>query len=376
MKVLVYIMLLTIPVMGAAQKKPIKTFDLLIGKYTKDGSKGIYVYRFYGETGNLAYLSQIEDVENPAYLCVSPDNKFIYAVNENEKNGTVSAFKFDKVNGKIEFINKQPTGDAPAHIIIDKDQKNVIVSNYGSGSLMVLPINKNGSLGAPTQTIQDQGSSVNKDRQSSPHVHSAILSPDDKYLFDADLGTDKINIYRYRGSKTPPLTPEEPASANVTPGNGPRHMDFSPDGKYLYLVQEMSATINVYSVDGGKLKQLQTLPMTDATFKGQLSGADIHISPNGKFLYASNREDSDEINLYNVNPTDGKLTFLEHIRTMGKSPRSFVIDPNGRFVIIANQKSNSVDVLAIDQKTGRLFPSRSHITDISMPVCVKLVPVE
>ncbi len=376
MKALLYIILLVFPAIIFAQKKPVKTFDLLIGTHAKDGSKGIYAYRFYAESGNLAYLSQIDDVENASYLCVSPDSKFIYAVNNSEKNSMVSAFKFDKVNGKIEFINKQPVGDAPAHIIIDKEQKNIFVSNYGSGSLMVLPVNKDGSLGVTAQTIQNAGSSINEERQASPHVYSTILSPDEKHLFYADPGTDKINIYRYRSSKTPSLTPEEPSFVSVTPGNGPSHMDFSADGKYLYVVQGMTAEITVYKVDGSKLNSIQTLPMADANFKGKLEGGDIHVSPNGQYLYASNHGNGDEICIYMINPADGKLTFLERDGTMGQSPRSFVIDNDAKHVIIANQNSNSINVMAIDQKTGRLYPTRNRITDINAPVCVKLVAVE
>ena len=370
------LILLALPAFCVAQKKLPTTFDLLIGTYTKGESKGIYVYRFYAETGKLAYLSEIDGITNPSYLCVSADGKFIYSVNENDKGSAVSAFKFDKVNGKIELINSQPTGAGPAYVSIDKGQKNIFVANYNGGSLTVVPVNKDGSLGAPSQTIQDSGSSINKERQAGPHVHAAMLSPDEKHLFYTDLGTDKLNIYKYKASKTPPLTPEEPSSVSVTPGNGPRHMEFSADGKFLYLIQEMSATVNVYSVDGGKLKQLQTIPMNEASFAGKSGAADIHLSPNGQYLYASNRGDADEIVQYIVNPVTGMLTFLERTRTMGKSPRNFVIDPTGKFLVVANQNTNSINVLSIDQKTGRLYPTRNNIKDISMPVCLKMVQVE
>ena len=189
-----------------AQKKKDKipsTYDLVIGTYTTGESKGIYVYRFYTETGKLAYLSQIEGVDNPSYLCVS-DNKFIYAVNEDGKNGgVVSAFKFEPNQGKIEFINKQPSAGAdPCYISVDKDQKNVFVANYSSGALSVLPINKDGSLNAPSQVIQDTGQGTpDTSRQKGPHVHMAFLSPDEKYLLYTDLGTDKLNVYRYHASQ-------------------------------------------------------------------------------------------------------------------------------------------------------------------------------
>jgi 6-phosphogluconolactonase len=368
-------MLLSLSTMGIAQKKLPSTYDLIIGTYTKGESRGIYVYRFYIETGKLAYLNQIEDVSNPSYLTVSANNKFVYAVNENSPNGSVSAFKFDPGTGKLELINSQQTGGSPAHVSIDKDQKNVFVSNYGSGSLVVVPINKDGSLGAPTQTIQNKGGSVNKDRQAEPHVHSATLSPDEKHLFVADLGTDKVNIYRYRDSKVPALTPVTPAFVSAKPGSGPRHMDFSADGKFLYVVQELVAAVTVYSVDGAKLTEIQTVSMVDANYKGKVSAADIHVSPNGKFLYASNRGDGDEIVTYEISPVTGQLRFIDRFRTLGKSPRNFIIDPTGKFLIAGNQNSNTVNVFTIDQKSGRISPTRNSI-NIDMPVCLKLVPVE
>jgi 6-phosphogluconolactonase len=260
-------------------------------------------------------------------------------------------------------------------VSIDKDQKNVFVSNYGSGSLVVVPINKDGSLGAPTQTIQNKGGSVNKDRQAEPHVHSATLSPDEKHLFVADLGTDKVNIYRYRDSKVPALTPVTPAFVSAKPGSGPRHMDFSADGKFLYVVQELVAAVTVYSVDGAKLTEIQTVSMVDANYKGKVSAADIHVSPNGKFLYASNRGDGDEIVTYEISPVTGQLRFIDRFRTLGKSPRNFIIDPTGKFLIAGNQNSNTVNVFTIDQKSGRISPTRNSI-NIDMPVCLKLVPVE
>lgn len=375
MKKLLFILMLALPVLGIAQKKLPSTYDLIIGTYTKGESKGMYVYRFYVETGKLAYLNQIEDVSNPSYLTVSANNKFVYAVNENSPNGSVSAFKFDAGTGKLELINSQQTGGSPAHVCIDKDQKNVFVSNYGSGSLVVVPINKDGSLGAPTQTIQSEGKSVNTARQATPHVHSATLSPDEKHLFVADLGTDKINIYRYRDSKVPALTPEAPAFVSAKAGSGPRHMDFSPDGKFLYVVQELVAAVTVYSVDGAKLTEIQTIPMVDESFKGKVGAADIHVSPNGKFLYASNRGEGDEIVTYEISPVSGQLRFIDRFRTLGKTPRNFIIDPTGKFLIAGNQNSNTVNVFALDQKSGRISPTRNSI-NIDMPACLKLVPVE
>ena len=370
------ILLLAIPAFCLAQKQKElpKTYDLLIGTYTSGESKGIYVYRFYAETGKMAYLSQIEGLTNPSYLCVSDNGKFIYAVSETN-TGTVSAYKFDKTTGKIELINTQPVGASPAYVSIDKDQKNIFVANYNGGSLTVVPVNKDGSLGAPSQTLQQQGSGADKNRQAAPHVHAAVLSPDEKRLFVTDLGTDKINVYRYKDSKTPPLTAESPAFVSTEPGSGPRHLEFSADGKFLYVVHELTAVVTAYSVDGAKLTPIQTIPMNDASYKGRNGAADIHLSPNGKYLYASNRGEANEIVAYTVNPVTGQLTFLSRTKTIGKTPRNFIVDPTGKFLVVANQGSNTVNVFAIDQKNGLLNPTRNQI-EINMPAVLKMVAVE
>jgi 6-phosphogluconolactonase len=375
MKKLPLFILLAFPVIGFAQKKLPKSFDLIIGTYTKAESKGIYVYRFYEETGKTAYLSEIDDIKNPAYLCVSSNNKFVYSANENDVGGAISAFKFDAASGQLTLINSQPAGGGPAYVSIDKDQKNVFAANYGNGTLTVLPVNKDGSLGAITQTIKDEGQGANKDRQEGPHVHSGWLSPDEKYFFYADLGTDKLSINHYRASKIPALTPADPPYVAVKAGNGPRHFDFSANGKYLYLLQEMGAVITTYSVNGAQLKPLQTISMTAENFKGAVGAADIHISPDGRFLYASNRGDANDISLYAISPDNGQLTFIERYSTMGKSPRNFVIDPTGHYLLVANQSSDNIVVFKINPETGKLTVTNSQIK-ISMPVCLKMVPAE
>jgi len=375
MKKLLLFISLALPVAGFAQAKLPKTYDLIVGTYTKGTSKGLYVYRFYAETGKTAYLSEIEGIDNPAYLCVSANNKFVYSANENDVGGSLSAFKFDAASGKLTLINSQPAGGGPAYVAIDKDMKNAFAANYGNGTLTVLPINKDGSLNPISQTIKDEGHGVNKGRQEGPHVHSGWLSPDEKYFFYADLGTDKLNIYRYHDSKIPPLTPATPAFVEVKPGNGPRHFDFSANGKYLYLIQEMGAEITAYSVDGPKLKPLQTVSMVAEGYKGAVGAADIHISPDGHFLYATNRGNANEVVAYSINQENGQLTFVERYSTQGKTPRNFVIDPSGRFLLVAYQDSNNIVIYKIDPNTGKLTIA-SGISNISMPVCLKMVPVE
>lgn len=382
MKKLLLIIALLSPAFTFAQhKKPIpSTFDLLIGTYTSGTSKGIYVYRFYTETGKLSYLSEFTNVDNtaisnPSYLCVADNDKFVYAVNENAK-GEVCAYTFEPKSGKLAFINKQTSaGSSPCYVSVDKAQRNVFVANYSSGSLAVLPVNKDGSLNPPSQVIQDSGTGVNKDRQEGPHVHTAVLAPNEKYLLYTDLGTDKLNVYRYHASKTPPLTPADPSYVSVAPGNGPRHMAFSIDNKYLYLVQEMGGVINAYNYDNGKLTQIQSLSMLAPNFKGQVGAADIHVSPDGRFLYASNRGDANDIVVYAINADNGQLTFVSRSSSLGKGPRNFVIDPTGKYLLVANQNSDSIYVYKINQKTGSLTGIVANL-NIGNPVCLKLVGAE
>ncbi|MBS1527214.1 MAG: lactonase family protein [Bacteroidetes bacterium] len=376
MKKLLAVAALMLPLFIHAQSKNAAptTYDLVIGTYTKGESKGIYVYRFYEETGKLAYLSEIDDVSNPSYLCLSKDNKFIYAVNEDGKNGGVSSFTFDPSVGTMKFLNRQTSAGAdPCYISVDEDRRNVFVANYTSGSLAVLPINKDGSLQPPSQVIQDQGKGPDASRQEGPHIHTAYFSPDEKYLLYTDLGTDKLNITRYRPSKPQPLTLEE--SVSVKPGNGPRHLVFSPDHKHLYLVQEMGSAINVYSYGGGKVKEIQSVKMLPKDFKGTNGAAAIKITPDGNFLYATDRLQASAILVYSINPETGMLTFMERDGTYGLNPRDFTIDPTGKWLLVANQDGNNIIVFKINPGTGSLIRTDNHI-ELGNPVCLKFAPSE
>lgn len=363
-----------------AQKKDNtpKTYDLLIGTYTTGTSKGIYVYRFYTETGKTAYLNEVTGIDNPSYLCVAKNNRFVYSVNEvgDDRKGSISSFSFEPKMGKIDLINKQPsTGTGPCYISVDKEQKHVFVANYASGALSVLPVNKDGSLGAVSQTIQDSGHGANKSRQAGPHVHTAVLSPDEKYLLYTDLGTDKLNFYRYKPSKEQPLIAADPSFISVMPGHGPRHLDFTPDKKYLYLITEMGAVIYVYDYDGPTSKQLEAISLLPDGFKGQSGAADIHVSADGKFLYASLRDPLNEIVVFAINPDNGRLTLVERKSSMGKTPRNFVLDPTGNYLLVANQNSDDVFVYRINKATGKLTLTGSKIS-VGNPSCLKFTPAE
>jgi len=365
---------LLLSVQAFAQKPAPSTYDVVIGTYTKGSSKGIYVYRFYEESGKLAFLSEIDDVSNPSYLTVSKDNKFIYAVNEDGKNGGVSAFTFEPVVGTIKQLNRVSSAGAdPCYITLDAERRNAFVANYSSGNLSVLPIKADGSLEAPSQVIQDQGKGPDAARQEGPHVHIAYFSPDQKYLLYTDLGTDKLNFTRYHAGKPSPLTPEN--SISVKPGNGPRHLVFSPDKKYLYLLQEMGSAITVYAYSGGNVKELQTVGMKEENQKGTNGAAAIKITPDGHFLYATDRLDASAILVYAINPADGKLTFMERHTTYGKNPRDFAIDPTGKWLLVANQDSDNIVVFKINPGTGSLSTTGNSI-QIGNPVCLKFTSAE
>lgn len=378
MKKFLYLIVILFPAFSYAQKKSKvpSTYDLIIGTYTTGSSKGIYVYRFYTETGKVAYLNQIEGIKNPSYVCVSKNNKFVYAVNENDGEGEVTSFKFEPNGGKLTLLNKQPSGgNGPCYISVDDDQKNIFVANYGSGVLGVFPLNKDGSIAQASQLIHDKGKGPDTSRQEGPHMHFANLTPDEKYLLANDLGTDKVYIYRYHPSKPEPLTPADPAFVSVKPGNGPRHIAYSPDRKFVYLLQEMGSTLTAYSYNNGKLKEFQSVNMLPKDHKGTNGAGAIHISPNGKFLYATDRLDASAIFAYSINQETGELSFISRYSTYGKNPRDFAIDPTGNYLLVANQSSDSIYEYKIDQNNGRLNKTPLHV-EMGNPVCLKFTGAE
>lgn len=366
---------LLLPVLTYAQKKAATSYDLVVGTYTKGESKGIVVYRFYPESGKLSYLSQVE-TSNPSYVCVSKNNKFIYAVNEDGKDGGVSAFTFDPHVGTMKLINKQSSAGAdPCYISVDEDQKFAFVANYSSGSLAVLPVNKDGSLAPASQVIQDQGKGPDASRQEGPHMHISYLTDDEKFLLANDLGIDRLNIFRYHSSRPQPLTPSNPPFITLKGGTGPRHLVLSADKKYLYLLQEMGSAITVYDFDGGKPKELQTVKMLPDNFKGTNGAAAIKISPDGHFLVATDRLDASSILVYSINPDNGQLTFMTRSTTYGKNPRDFTFDPTGKWLLVANQDSDNIVIFKFNEGTGALSTTGNSI-QIGNPVCLKFTEAE
>lgn len=352
-----------------------KTYALLIGTYTKSGANdGIYVYDFNSQTGDVNLKSKVSGEENPSYLAISSDGKHVYAVNE-VKNGGISSFLFNPTSGELTYLNRVSSGgDSPCYVSVDDKSKYVFAGNYGSGSLAAIPLKEDGSFGTGSQIIQHEGSSIDKGRQQGPHVHCTVLSPDNHYLLASDLGTDQINIYQFDASSvSQQLSPSEPPFVSVKAGSGPRHITFHPNSKYAYLIQEMGAMITVFDYKNGQLAEKQTITMLSPDFKGKVGAADIHISPDGKFLYGSNRGNANELVIYSINKR-GLLSYVGRQPAQGKAPRNFAIDPSGNFLLVANQDSNEIIMFKRDKKTGLLTPMGGKI-QVSKPVCLKFVDV-
>ena len=342
-----------------------------VGAYAHGDSEGIYVYRMDMETGALRRVSVAGGVENPSFLTLHPNGHYLYAVNElGEPGGMVSAFAIDAETGSLTFLNKQDAhGTATCHISVDDAGAYVYIANYSSGTAAVYPILPDGRLGVAGDVVQHAGSGPHVQRQQGPHAHSINLSPDNRFAFVADLGIDKVMVYDI--ATTPgKLLPRTPVGG--APGAGPRHFTFHPNGRYAYLINEMGNTITVfaYAAESGALTEVQTVPTLPEAFTGENTTADIHFVPSGKFLYGSNRG-HDSIVLYAVDAETGKLRYIAHTTTQGKTPRNFAIDPTGTFLLAANQDSDNIVVFRIDAETGRLTPT-GHDVQVSKPVCVKL----
>ena len=362
----IYFYLLFIFALSTSQAQENK-FNLIVGTYTKScDSKGIYVYEFDSNTGDFKLKNNTENILNPSYLTVSNDNKFVYSVSENDKKSSVSAFGFNSKSGKLDFINYQnPNGLNPCYII--NDEKNVITANYSSGNISVLGKNNDGSIGAVKQVVQHTGKSINANRQEAPHAHMVFFSPDKKYVLANDLGTDKVYVYQNNPNSATEVLKIK-SSIAVKAGSGPRHLIFSKDGKYVYVLQELDGTITSFSYANGILTKVSETTVVAPDFKGDIGAADIHISPDGKFLYATNRGNANDISVFKISEK-GKLEFVQRTSTLGKGPRNFNIDPTGNFLLVGHQYTNDIVIFKRDQKTGMLTDTGKKI-DLCSPVCL------
>lgn len=356
-----------------AQQTKTTDYHLLIGTYAnQDKSNGIHVYRFNAQTGSFEEAGAPTPLLNSSYLAVSSDKKNVYAVGEGGQ-GSVNAYSFEPSTGKLTFLNSIPS-EGPCYVSVDNGKKFVFAGNYGGGSVVSVPLNADGSFRTnDVQKIQHEGKSVITDRQEKPHVHSVVISPDHRYLLVPDLGVDKVYQYKIDVSKKEALAPAAIPFTTVKPGGGPRHLTFHPNGKHAYLALELVADVAVFDYKDGKLDLKQTITMIEPGFTGKVSAADIHTSPDGKFLYASNRGDANQIAIYAIG-NNGKLSIVGHQSVMGKTPRNFAIDPTGNFLLAANQNSNDVVIFKRDLKTGLLSPTGNKI-NVDKPVCLKFVEI-
>jgi 6-phosphogluconolactonase len=368
---------LVVPFFHAGKDTAMKhPYLVYVGTYTGPKSKGIYVFDF-DEEGAATSPRLAAETANPSFLAIDPTQHFLYAVNEisdygHQKSGAVSAFVIDRNTGMLDFLNQVSSrGTDPCYVTVDETGKFVLVANYTSGTVAVFPRLPDGKLAEASSVIQHTGHGPNPDRQEGPHAHEIVLTKDNRFAVAADLGLDRLLVYRF-DSANGTLTPNDPPFAEVDPGSGPRHLAITPNGRFIYVLSEMGSTITAFAFDSakGSLRKFQAVSSLPAGFKGQNDAAEIAVHPSGKFVYASNRGD-DSIVAFAIG-SDGRLSFVERTSTLGKTPRGFAIDPNGSYLIAANQASDNVVVFAIDPSTGRLKPT-GKILDVAAPVDVKFV---
>lgn len=359
----------------ALQAQPRKEI-MYVGTYSIRNSKGIYVFEVNRTNGNLKLLQSVPGLESPTFLELHPSGKFLYSVNRQpvrpgEAFGSASAFAINPKTGKLSLINSVSSyGKDPCHITLDKTGQWAFISNYGEGNLVVLPVMEDGSLGAPSDSKKYFGKSANRFRQDQPHIHSAEVSADNRFLYVSDLGTDKVYAYRIDLTKGK-IIPLDKNELSFAPGAGPRHFTFHPKGGYAYVAEELTSSVAVLGRDktNGTLTLLQdTVRSLPAGTKEINTAADIHTDPSGRFLYLSNRG-LDVISIFTIQP-NGLLELRGQEKTRGKTPRNFLVDAKGRFVWVANQNSDNITVFRIHPREGSLTYNKLQVS-VPSPVCLK-----
>ena len=347
-----------------------------VGSYSTSDKDSVHLFQLNLEDGRLNKISAINGIVNPSFLKIHPNGKFLYAVNEvgnfkGKKTGGVTAFALDINNGNIKKLNQQSSGDSgPCHLTIDSKGNYILVAHYGGGSTTVLPINDNGNIGSVISKIKHKGASVHP-RQKAPHAHAIHVGPNNKFAFAPDLGLDKVLVFKF-DENSGEISETKFGGASVAPGSGPRHFGFHPNGKYAYVINEISQTVTSFSYQPkvGKLQSIQTLSTVPHFVKGN-STAEILVHPNGKFLYGSNRGHN-SIAIFSINEKNGTLTAIGHESIRGEIPRNFGIDPTGNFLLAAGQRSNNINVFKINQDTGKLNFT-GYSVEVSQPVCVRMI---
>ena len=381
---LLLIVLFTTFIAGAVPASASSKYLVYVGTYTEEGSKskGIYAFRYDAATGQVTSLGLAAETTNPSFVALHPNGKFLYAVNEvgnykGPNSGGVSAFAIDKATGKLTFLNELPSrGADPCYITVDKTGKYVLVANYTGGSVIVYPILEDGRLGEASAFVQHAGHGTDPQRQEGPHAHSIDLSPDNRFAMVDDLGLNELLVYKFDSAKGT-LVPNDPPFAQLDPGSGPRHFALRPDARFAYVVSEMKGTVTVFANDAkaGTLHSLQTISTLPKDSSGAIEDAEIEVHPSGKFVYASNRGDANSIAVFAIDQSKGTLASVEIASTQGKTPRSFEIDPTGKLLFAANQKSDNIVIFRIDAKTGKLAPT-GQVLEVGSPVCVKFMAID
>jgi 6-phosphogluconolactonase len=377
------VLVLSLATVISAKESSKNKYLLFVGTYTEKESKGIYAYRYDAASNQLTPLGVAAETTNPSFLAIDPSRRFLYAVNELQNykgasSGAVSAFAInlgtdDRRTPILSLLNQVASrGADPCYIAFDKTGKYALVANYTGGSVSGFPVQADGHIGDPSAFVQHRGSSVNKERQESPHAHWIETTPDNRFAIAVDLGLDELLVYHFDASKGT-LTPNDPPYARLDPGAGPRHLAFHPNGKFAYVVNELQSTITAFSYDPGRgvLEKLKTVSTLPRGFSGSNDTAEIRIHPNGKFLFASNRG-HDSIAVFSVDSRTGALTLVDHFPTQGKTPRNFEIDPSGKLLFVANQGSDNIVVFRIDADNGRLTPTGKTL-NVPSPVCLKFM---
>ena len=371
---------------SAARPAPPQAILVLVGTYThKTASKGIYAFSYDPETGKLTPKGVAAETPDPSFVAIHPNGKYAYAVNETGKQSTVSAFALDAQTAKLTLLNQLPAlGDDPCYISFDKTGKFVLIANYTSGNVAVFPLLPDGKLGEHTAVRTDAGTlGPNKERQEGPHAHWIELSARNRYVYVADLGLDRVLIYKFdatEGTLTPGDTPSSAAavgstkpndafSATLSPGTGPRHVAFSSNGNFMYVLGEVKSTVTVFAHDANEsYRSIQTISTLPAGFSGRNDTAEIAMHPNGKWLYASNRG-NDSIAMFSVEPGKGTLSLVADVPTGGQEPRHFAIDPAGKYLLAENQNSDTIVTFRIDAASGKLTPT-GDVARVPAPVCL------
>lgn len=352
----------------------LKSMRVFIGTYSQRGSRGIYRSQLDLGTGKLAEPVAVAELKNASFVALHPSGRFLYAVSETEdyqgqKSGSLAAYKVS-AEGTLMKLSERPSGGgAPCHVAVDRSGRVLLAANYSGGSVAAFKIDDDGSLAESGQTIQHRGSSANPQRQEGPHAHSVTISPDNRFVIAADLGLDKLFVYRL--GRDPLLTPNDGnPELKLKPGAGPRHFAFHPDGRRAFVINELDSTIAAldYDPQRGELTVKSAVSTLPADFKGENSTADIHVHPSGKWVYGSNRG-HDTIACYSVDAQTGGLKLLGHEPAGGRAPRNFAIDPTGAFLLAASQDSDRIRVFRIDPDSGKLVRTGDDV-QVPMPVCI------